>query len=304
MNRREFAAAGVSLSALLAGCTDTEDDGSDETDGPESTGDDAVDEDGSASDADDSSDENGPDAESDTEDGPDAESDDEDEPESTESGEANESDEDVDRDDEIHEDESINGEVSLSAAAERHLAVERHTFTWGDEPPHEFCEVHLMLANASGAEVTATVTARLYDAEGNELSSTTEAGADGPEPGADDAVYSFELNNCADAAAYELELDDVEADDEGGEPVERHLFRVVVQDEFGEPIDHATVTLEERGLGGWGETETVDDHGVAEFEFQSGEYVLVVAAEEYPTLEEGVELTGNTEYTATLRADD
>ncbi|WP_394740024.1 carboxypeptidase-like regulatory domain-containing protein [Natronococcus roseus] len=323
LKRREFAAiTGVSLSGVLAGCADTEeeeegDDSGSETDEADDSAADGAEDGGSddseadETESDDAGDENGDDDSEDTaeDDGADQDATEGDEePADSESGEANESDEDDDGDDEaVYEDEAIDGEVVLSEAAERHLEVERHTFTWGDEPPSELCQVHTMLANASGAELAVSMTARVYDADGNELSSTTKAATEGPEPGADDAVYSFELNNCAETAAYELEVTDVEATGETEEVEEapdRHLLRVLVQDGVGEPIEDATVSAEERGLGGWGETQTVDDHGQAEFEFQAGEYVVTVEAEGYPTLEESIELTGSVEYTATLRAGD
>jgi hypothetical protein len=330
LKRREFATiTGLSLSAVLAGCADTEEEGNDsgsETDGTDDSEGEAEDsaadeaENGRSDDSetdetesDDAGDGNGDDAddsEAETED--DAadqdSSEDDEEPADSESGEANEPDEDDgDDDEEVYEDEAIDGAVVLSEAAERHLEVERHTFTWAEAPPSELCQVHAMLANASGAELAVSMTARAFDADGNELSSTTKAATEGPEPGADDAVYSFELNNCAETAAYELEVTDVEATGEAEEveeAPERHLLRVLVQDGFGEPIEDATVSAEERGLGGWGETQTVDDHGQAEFEFQTGEYAVTVEAEGYPTLEESLELTGSVEYTATLRAGD
>ncbi|WP_293032869.1 carboxypeptidase-like regulatory domain-containing protein [Natronococcus sp.] len=332
LNRREFGTiAGISLSAALAGCADTEEGGddtgseTDEADSSEEEADDSggeaddsetdVTEDGESDDSgtdeiesDDSGDDAGDDSEDEAEDdvADQDSSEDDEEANSTESGEANESD-DEDDDEEVYEDEAIDGEVVLSEAAERHLEVERHTFTWAETPPSELCQVHAMLVNASGAELAVSMTARVFDADGNELSSTTKAATEGPEPGADDAVYSFDLNNCAETAAYELEVTDVEATGETGEVDEapdRHLLRVLVQDGVGEPIEDATVSVEEGGLGGWGETQVVDDHGQAEFEFQTGEYAVTVEAEGYPTLEESLELTGNVEYTATLRAGD
>lgn len=325
LNRREFGTiAGVSLSAMLAGCADTEEGGDDagtETDEADGSDGEADETDGDS--ATDDSDDGGsdesevddPDTAEDESDVPDDEdgatdqdsSEDDEEPaDATESGEATESDGE-NGEEAVYEDESVDGEVVLSEAADSHLEVERHTFTWEDEPPSELCQVHAMLANASGAELTVSMTARVFDADGNELSSTTKAATEGPEAGADDAVYSFELNNCPETAAYELEITDVEATGETGgiddEP-ERHLLRVLVQDRFGDPIESATVSVEERGLGGWGETQAVDGHGQAEFEFQTGEYVVTVEAEGYPTLEDSLELTGGVEYTATLRAGD
>ncbi|MDG5759914.1 carboxypeptidase regulatory-like domain-containing protein [Natronococcus sp. A-GB1] len=317
LKRREFAViTGVSLSGVLAGCADTEeeeggDDSGSETDEADDSAADGA-EDGESDDSeadetesDDARNENGDDGSGDDIANEDANENEE--PADSESGEANESDEDDGDDEEVYEDEAIDGEVVLSEAAERHLEVERHTFTWGDEPPSELCQVHMMLANASGAELAVSMTARVYDADGNELSSTTKAATEGPEPGADDAVYSFELNNCAETAAYELEVTDVEAageTEEVEEAPDRHLLRVLVQDGVGEPIDDATVSVEEQGLGGWGDTQAVDDHGRTEFEFQAGEYLVIVEAEGYPTLEESLELTGNVEYTATLRGSD
>lgn len=302
LNRREFAAAGVSLSTLLAGCADdsSANDGNSSGSDGNGSGGGGSEGDGNESEGGGSEgDENGSEGDG-NESEPELDDD-----ESAASGEANESDGSADESEtEIYEDESISGEISLSEAAARHLEVERHTFTWADEPPSEFCQVHAMLANVGGAEFTATATARVFDADGNELSSTSDPGMEGPEPGVDDAVHSFELNNCADAAAYELEIGDVEADGDGVEPVERHLLGVIVQDGLGDPIDNATVSVEERGLGGWGETRTVDEHGQAEFEFQPGAYTLTATAEGYPTLEDVVELTGNMQYTATLRAND
>ncbi|MDG5818643.1 carboxypeptidase regulatory-like domain-containing protein [Natronococcus sp. A-GB7] len=325
LKRREFAAiTGVSLSAVLAGCADAEEGGDDsgsETDGADDSEGEA--EDSAADEAEDGGSDDSEAAETESDDAGDGDDDSEDpaeddaadqdsseddeEPADSESGEANESDEDDGDDEAVYEDEAIDGAVVLSEAAERHLEVERHTFTWAEAPPSELCQVHAMFANASGAELAVSMTARVFDADGNELSSTTKAATEGPEPGADDAVYSFELNNCAETAAYELEVTEVEATGEAEEveeAPERHLLRVLVQDGFGEPIEDATVSAEERGLGGWGETRTVDDHGQAEFEFQAGDYLVTVEAEGYPTLEESLELTGNVEYTATLRAGD
>lgn len=322
LNRREFGTiAGVSLSAMLAGCADAEDDGEEDLESGTDEAGDSEGEGGDGSEADESEDDGGNGSEADEPESAESESDDadgeddatgqdssEDEEEetgSTESGEASES--DGEDEEAVYEDESIDGEVVLSDGADRHLEVERHTFTWDDEPPSELCQVHAMLANASGAELTVSMTARVFDADGNELSSTTKAATEGPEPGVDDAVYAFELNNCPETAAYELEITDVEAaggtDGIDDEP-ERHLLRVLVQDGFGDPIENATVRVEERGLGGWGETRDVDDHGQAEFEFQTGDYRLTVGAEGYPTLEDSLELTGSVEYTATLRAGD
>ncbi|MFU8867906.1 carboxypeptidase regulatory-like domain-containing protein [Natronococcus sp.] len=320
LKRREFGTiAAVSLSAILAGCADAEDDGGDDSESETEAVDDVGDEENGDSESDGAGDDGSTDPEPDESEPAEPESDDgeddaaeqdssedDEETDTTESGEANESDAEDGDEEAVYEDESIDGEVVLSADAERHLEVERHTFTWDDEPPSELCQVHAMLANASGAELTVSMTARVFDADGNERSSTTKAATEGPAPGADDAVYSFELNNCPEIAAYELEITDVEAtgDPDGiDDDPERHLLRVLVQDGFGDPIENATVRVEERGLGGWGETRDVDEHGQAEFEFQTGDYRITVAAEGYPTLEDSLELTGSVEYSATLRAD-
>ncbi|WP_306059837.1 carboxypeptidase regulatory-like domain-containing protein [Natronococcus wangiae] len=364
INRREFGtAAGISLSAILAGCGALQ--GDSDGDGEEGNETDWV-EDDTDSDAEGAND-------SDTEDG------------QNETGGDNEP--------KLHEDESIGGTILLSNDAERRLAVVKHTFTWMGEPPSDQCRVHVMLENTSGAELTVDVEARIYDEDGSELSSTTDTGVEGPEPGEDDAVHSLELDNCEETAKYELEIDtpdvaddsdentsdedddsngpdeeddadtpddsdepdeqddadgdedegdgdeqneendqeedeqgddnedededdqdegdddgDDEDDDQGDEDEDEdeddedgtNTVRVIVQDDDEEPIDHATVELEERGLLGWSDEKDVDDQGRAEFEVEDGKYTLTVEADGYSTVEEDVEIDSNVQYTVTL----
>jgi hypothetical protein len=336
LNRREFGtAAGVSLSAALAGCSALEDD-SEDVNGDEN--------------------ETDPDAEDDSaEDGP-AENDSAD-------ADGNES-ETEDDEQELIEDESVSGTIILSDGASDRVAVVRDTFTWIDESPSDQCQVHVMLENTGDAELTVDMVARIYDEDGTELASSTETDVEGPDPSEDDAVYSFDLDDCEGTAEYEFEIatvdadeddepsesnepdddsdgsdepnesddasdepdepddsldeddddenesggddDDEQADDENeeddaDESEATNILRVIVQDGDGDPIDHATVNVEEGGLGDWSETQTVDGQGRAEFEVEPGEYAVTAAADDYPTLEETVGVDANLQYTVTLR---
>lgn len=190
LNRREFStAAGVSLSAVLAGCGALEDDSGDE--GGNET--DPEFEDGDDSDVENTDD-------SDAEDTDDSDTAGEDETDSDEQ--------------KMHEDESVAGTILLSGDAEDHLAVVRHTFTWASEPPSDQCHVHVMIENTSDAEMTIDMEARIYEEDGTELSSTTDTGVEGPGPGDDDTVYSLELDNCEGTVEYEFEITAVRADDD------------------------------------------------------------------------------------------
>ncbi|MFU8866426.1 carboxypeptidase-like regulatory domain-containing protein [Natronococcus sp.] len=340
LGRREFGtAAGASLSALLAGCSAL---GDEQSDGDET----------------------------------DTETDDTDDAGDTEEsggGEDPETETDVEDEQKVYEDESMPGEVVLSDEADRHLEAVRETFSWMNESPGDTCHVHVMLANDSGADLTVDMTARIYDEDGTELSSTTSAGVAGPEPDEDDAVYSIELNNCEATAEYELEVtvadvagefdeedldeadeetaeetdeadeadvddsDDGETDPDDGEPDEEEqaesdddsdgqnetddtddaddeedaddaddgesVLRVTVQDEDGDPIDHATVEVDGAGLFNWGETRDVDDQGRAEFDLEDGAHTLTAEADGYSPVEETVEVDGDTEHAMTLEAD-
>lgn len=118
------------------------------------------------------------------------------------SEDANESD-----DEQLREDESVEGEVDVSAAAGEFLSAERHTFTRADDSPDDRCQVHVELENVGDSERALDAAARIYDEGGTELSSTRYADEPGPVPG-ETAVYSFALTNCADTAAYEIEVDE------------------------------------------------------------------------------------------------
>ncbi|WP_394742837.1 hypothetical protein [Natronococcus roseus] len=177
MRRRTLlGGAGATLSIALAGCGDDEasPDQSDESDANESDGDDS------------GTDDSG-----------------------------NESDEPTDDadDEQVYEDDSIEGDVTLSGDAGESLSARRHTYTWADEPPSDYCHIHVELENEGDEEPTLDMEARIYDDDGGELSSTRYADETAPEPG-EAEVYSFSLSNCEETAAYELEVGDVDEDDE------------------------------------------------------------------------------------------
>ncbi len=334
IGRREFGAAtGVSLSALLAGCSAL---GDEQNEGTKTdTGTDDTDGAGGA--------------------------------EESKGGEDSDTETDAEDEQQMHEDESMPGKVVLSDEADRHLRVVRETFSWMYESPSDTCHIHVMLANDSGADLTVDMTARIYNGDGTELSSTTSADTEGPEPGEDDAVYSLELNNCEATAEYELEIAGVDAtgdfeeeavDDEADEETAEETdetdegdgddirdeeaesdddgadeqdgaddeteddasddgdgdnagdeddgvgsLRVAVRDEDGDPINHATVEVDGAGLFDWGETRDVDDQGQAEFDLEDGEHTLTADADGYSPVEETVEVDGDTEHSMTLEAD-
>ncbi|ELY56128.1 hypothetical protein C491_14312 [Natronococcus amylolyticus DSM 10524] len=129
----------------------------------------------------------------------------------------NESDEPTDDDDEqVYEDDSIEGDVTLSGDAGESLSARRHTYTWTDEPPTDYCYIHVELENEGDEEPTLDMEARIYDDDGGELSRTRHTDETAPEPG-EAEVYSFSLSNCEETATYELEIGDVGEDDEDDE---------------------------------------------------------------------------------------
>ncbi|MFC4440185.1 MULTISPECIES: carboxypeptidase-like regulatory domain-containing protein [Natrialbaceae] len=360
LNRREFStAAGVSLSAVLAGCGALEDDSDGEG-------------------------ENETDREFEDDDDSDVKNTDDSDAEDTDGSDTGGEDETDSDEQKMHEDESVAGTILLSDDAEHHLAVVRHTFTWASEPPSDHCHVHVMVENTSDAEMTIDMEARIYGEDGTELSATTDTGVEGPGPGDDDTVYSLELDNCEGTVEYDFEVTDVHADDdepdesdeqddsgaqdeadepnddntdetdgsdesedeqedvddddedegadeeddedegdagedEGNESDEQDdtdgdgedgeddgdeetsILRVIVQNGDEDPIDHATVEVDEGGFGGWSETQAVDGQGRADFDVENGEYTLIVEADGYPTLTEDIEIDHDVIYTVTLQ---
>ncbi|WP_245726749.1 carboxypeptidase-like regulatory domain-containing protein [Natronorubrum sediminis] len=117
----------------------------------------------------------------------------------------------------MHEDESIPGQILLSDDAIDHIDVVQHAFSWLGEPSSDQCHVHIMLENTSDAELIVDMEARIFDEDGTDLSSTREIGVTGPEPGEDDAVYSFELDNCEETAEYRLDISNLEVTDDSTE---------------------------------------------------------------------------------------
>lgn len=302
LNRRKFATvAGVSLSSLLAGCSASDDDSDD--DGNSDENEDTDEEFDNDSDAEDS------DAETDN-DGEESDNDSDTEDSDTEA--------DDDGEEEMHEDESIPGQILLSDDAIDHIDVVQYAFSWLGESSSDQCHVHIMLENTSDAELVVDMEAQIFDEDGTDLSSNRETGVTGPEPGEDDAVYSFQLDNCEETAEYRLDIsnlevtDDSTEDDDADEDEEdendvvagTHTLRVTVQDGDGHPIDYAIVGITEGGDDGWNDTQNVDNQGQAEFEIEAGEYILIAEAEGYPTLEREIESDTNVEYTLTLRAND
>jgi hypothetical protein len=196
MRRRTMlGGAGTALSAALAGCGSLADDEPDES-----------------SDGENESDESDGSNETDVEDDDDVDIEDGNEADDGDDGE--QTDESDENEDDLHEDESITGEVLLSETAEESLSALRHTYTWNDDPPSDECQVHAELETVGDEAITVEMEARVYNEDGAELTSTRYADQQSPAPG-ETGVYSIALNNCEEAAAYELEIGDVDDDDDG-----------------------------------------------------------------------------------------
>lgn len=282
LNRREFStAAGVSLSAILAGCGALKGD-TDNNSGTEGSGNNGGVQNNNGSDVKNAT-------HSETAD--------------KRNGKARSDKQ------EIHEDKSMPGKIVLSDDAKRHLEVAKHTFTWMDKPPSNQCRVHVMLKNTSNAELTADMEARIYGGNGTKLSSTTKTDVKGPKPGENNAVYSLKLNNGTETAKYELEISDLTVANGSGKDASKNedgtnTVQVVVQDGAGEPIPRATVKVSERGSGNWSRTQTAGRQGWTTFQVTDGKYMLTAKADGYSTVEGNITVNNDARYRVKFESDD
>ncbi len=116
------------------------------------------------------------------------------------------------------------------------------------------------------------------------------ASADGYE----DVEHEVELDGDGEFVVLTLEASDEDDESDADEDDANTLTTVVVDDD-GEPVENATVEVDEGGLFGDSDEADVNDDGEAVFELADGDYELTASADGYDDAEDDIELDGDDE---------
>lgn len=138
------------------------------------------------------------------------------------------------------------------------------------------------------------------DGSSDDGSSGDDGGDDSSDDGSNDSSDDGSDDSSGDGSDGDDGSDSDDGDnndsDDDGSNGDTSTLSLIVEDEDGNPIEDATVQVEDDGMiFGYSEEKSTDGNGVAEFELEDGEYEVTVTADGYEGAQTTIEMSGDDE---------